>query len=140
MQYGPYVSGLQPGNNVATWTLMVDNNSGSQSVVRLDVNDATSNGILAQIYLTRQQWTAANTFQDFTLPFTVNSGNVSDRIELQSLDIRRVLCARTKSKPYTNGQREPGVVQTYYWGRYLCYGRRPKHGNGWQFNHQMVRA
>lgn len=83
MQYGPYVTTLQAGENNAIWKLLVDNNVGSQIVARLDVFDATTSNILAQVTVTRQQWNAANTFQDFSLPFTLTGTTATHSIELR---------------------------------------------------------
>src|SRR6185436_15731747 len=72
LQYGPY-TGVPTGNNVALWNFLIDDNSANNDhILVLDVFDATTLTEIASRVITRQQFAAANTFQIFALPFTVD--------------------------------------------------------------------
>jgi hypothetical protein len=85
LQYGPYIATLPPGDHVATWALMIDNNiADNQEIVRLEVVDSASGEkILASRVLTRKQWTSANQYQTFSLPFTLDSASASYPLEFR---------------------------------------------------------
>jgi hypothetical protein len=85
LQYGPYTSGVPAGNNVALWTLLIDNNSADNAnVLVLDVNDATTQTQIASLIVTRQQWSAANVLQTFAVPFTVDASRAGHAWEFRA--------------------------------------------------------
>jgi len=68
MSYGPYVDTIPAGNHTAAWKLMIDDNSSNNDqVATLTVYCGT---VLAQKALYRKDFTAADTWQTFTLSFT----------------------------------------------------------------------
>jgi hypothetical protein len=70
MIYGPYDPNVPVGNRKVTYRLKVDNNSVDNAVVAtIDVWDATAGAVVAQSNITRQQFTAADQYQDFNLVF-----------------------------------------------------------------------
>ncbi|SEM51342.1 GxGYxYP domain-containing protein [Paenibacillus sp. OV219] len=70
MVYGPYDSNVPVGSRKVTFRLKVDNNTvDNANVVKIDVYDATSGTSIVQADITRQQFTAANQYQDFSLSF-----------------------------------------------------------------------
>src|SRR5581483_9148247 len=87
MQYGPYVGNLPVGNNVAIWNLMIDNNIPYQQqtggIIMIDVNDATTQTRIASQVITRLQFNAAMTYQEFALPFTVDTSNAGHTFEFR---------------------------------------------------------
>jgi hypothetical protein len=85
LQYGPYTTTVPPGDHVATWTLMVDNNTADDlPIVRLEVVDAAAGEkILASRVLTRKQWVAADQYQSFSLPFTLDNASASHPLEFR---------------------------------------------------------
>lgn len=69
MVYGPYEK-LPVGDKKVTFRMKVDNNTlDNRNVAYLDVRDATTGLNLASTTITRQQFAAANTYQDFSLSF-----------------------------------------------------------------------
>jgi hypothetical protein len=84
LQYGPYVTDLALGNNVAFWNLMIDNNNANNDgVVVLDVNDATTQTEIARQTITRRQFASTMTYQPFAIPFVVDSSNISHKFEFR---------------------------------------------------------
>lgn len=85
MQYGPYTSALAAGDQVATWRLMVDNNSADNlPVVRLEVVDASLGGeVLASRIVTRRQFKQPFRYEYFSVPFTLDPGRAGHMIELR---------------------------------------------------------
>ena len=84
MVYGPYVNGIPAGARVASFRMMVDNNSASNSdVVRLDVYDATAGTELAARQVRRLEWRSAYVYQTFEVPFTIAASQVSHTIEFR---------------------------------------------------------
>lgn len=82
MIYGPYDNTIPAGPNVAEFRMKVDNNTANNDpVVDIDVRNATTGAILAAQTITRQQFSAAGTYVNFTLPFTLPADN-------QSLELR----------------------------------------------------
>ncbi|UOR03622.1 T9SS type A sorting domain-containing protein [Hymenobacter aerilatus] len=82
MVYGPYVTNIPAGPNVAEFRLKVDNNTANNdSIVDLDVRNATTGQTLASRTLTRRQFPVASDYTNFTLPFTLPADN-------QSLELR----------------------------------------------------
>ncbi|WP_058304019.1 GxGYxYP domain-containing protein [Gorillibacterium timonense] len=75
MLYGPYDSNVPVGSRAVTFRLKVDNNTADNDVVAvIDVRDANTGSTLVQSSLTRQQFTVANQYQDFTLSFEQTLG------------------------------------------------------------------
>ncbi len=71
MLYGPYDTGVPAGNYVAYFRMMVDNNTaGSDTVVKLDIADATANNIKANKGVKRNHFNGAFSYQDFSLSFS----------------------------------------------------------------------
>jgi hypothetical protein len=84
LQYGPYTTTAPVGDNVAIWSLMIDNNSAdNNAVLILDVNDATTQTSVASTQVTRQQWVSTNTYQPFALPFTVDQSRAGHMFEFR---------------------------------------------------------
>jgi hypothetical protein len=82
MVFGPYDTSIPPGPNVAEFRMKVDNNTANNDpIVDIDVRNATTGAILATQTLTRQQFTVAGNYTNFTLPFTMPAAN-------QSLELR----------------------------------------------------
>jgi len=82
MTYGPYVTTVPAGPQVAEFRLQVDNNTANNdSIVDLDVRNATTGQTLAARTLTRRQFPVASDYVTFTLPFTLPAAN-------QSLELR----------------------------------------------------
>lgn len=68
--YGPYVTDIPVGENVAVFKMLVDNNTADNlMVIRLDVYDATAGTVLAQRDITRLQFTSTFHYEFFSLPF-----------------------------------------------------------------------
>lgn len=71
LNYGPYTHLIPPGPAVATFRLMIDNvTTDNATVLNLDINDNVSKQQLADLTLTRHQFTQPNVYQDFQIPFT----------------------------------------------------------------------
>lgn len=82
MIYGPYDTNVPAGPNVAEFRMKVDNNTANDdSVVDIDVRNATSGQVLASQTITRRQFPIAGDYTNFTLPFTMPAANQS--IELR---------------------------------------------------------
>ncbi|MCM3626089.1 hypothetical protein M3194_01750 [Paenibacillus glycanilyticus] len=70
MLYGPYDANVPVGSRTITYRLKVDNNTADNAAVAIiDVWDAASNSVVTQATVTRQQFTSANQYQDFSLSF-----------------------------------------------------------------------
>lgn len=69
MSYGPYDSTFGQGHHSAKFLLQVDNTSGSDVVATVDVVTGLGNTILAQRQIRRNEFSAANQWQWFTLEF-----------------------------------------------------------------------
>ncbi|HYG38521.1 MAG TPA: carbohydrate-binding protein [Cytophagales bacterium] len=82
MIYGPYDTSVPAGSNVAEFRMKTDNNTANNdSIVDIDVRNATTGQILASRTITRQQFPIAGDYTNFTLPFTMPAAN-------QSLELR----------------------------------------------------
>jgi flagellar biosynthesis GTPase FlhF len=88
--YGPYIDTVPSGNHSADWRLSIDNNTANnEAVLGLDVY---SNGqTLAGRTVTRQEFTAANTFQTFSLNFT-STGQQDLEFRVYWLDKAYIKC------------------------------------------------
>lgn len=84
--FGPYTPSTPTGMNTASWRIAVDNTSSPDAsyVVTLDVWDATANVQLAAKTLNRHDWLAANTLQDFELPFVLASSSSGHQLEFRT--------------------------------------------------------
>ena len=87
LQYGPYTTQTLAGAQTAFWSLLIDNNTANGDggpVLELQVNDATKGGPLLAVHdVNRHDFTAANQFQTFTLPFTLPAASVGDKLEFR---------------------------------------------------------
>ncbi|MDP9314519.1 MAG: hypothetical protein M3R24_27185, partial [Chloroflexota bacterium] len=84
LQYGPYTTEVGVGDHQAVWKLQIDNNTANnEAVARVDVYDWTANTVLVQREITRQEWTAAGTPQEFALPFIIGSSQVGHQLEFR---------------------------------------------------------
>jgi hypothetical protein len=82
MIYGPYDNTIPAGPNIAEFRMKVDNNTANNDpIVDIDVRNATNGQILAAQTITRQQFSVAGNYVNFTLPFTMTADNQS--IELR---------------------------------------------------------
>lgn len=69
MVYGPYDNTFGQGHHTAKFLLQVDNTSGSDVVATIDVVTGYGSNYLAQRQIRRNEFTAANQWQWFTLEF-----------------------------------------------------------------------
>ena len=69
MVFGPYDSSFGQGHHTAQFWLMVDNNSGTDVVATIDVVTGYGSNDLAQRQIRRNEFTAVNQWQVFTLEF-----------------------------------------------------------------------
>ncbi|MDR6565152.1 T9SS type A sorting domain-containing protein [Chitinophaga ginsengisegetis] len=82
MIYGPYDNSVTAGANIAEFRMKTDNNTANNdSIVDIDVRDATTGAILAFKAITRQQFPIASDYTSFKLPFTMPAD--SHAIELR---------------------------------------------------------
>jgi len=76
LSYGPYIETVPTGQHLATWRLKIDTISGSNDVVvTIDVSRDYGATTLASLDIHRQEFTASDTWQEFSLLFTSNTGN-----------------------------------------------------------------
>ncbi len=74
--YGPYTAGIPVGIHRALFSLMIDNNRASNSVVvTLDVRDATTRKILGKKDVRRRDFRTPFQYQDFEVPFRNSAGH-----------------------------------------------------------------
>lgn len=87
MQYGPYTTVTNVGQNTAVWKLMVDNNNADNlGVVTLEVVDASDGGaLLASRTITRQQFSSTWHYEFFTVPFYLDSWRSGHQLEYRTL-------------------------------------------------------
>src|SRR5690242_12871585 len=72
MVFGPYDTSLTAGQYNAEFRMKTDNNTaGNDTVVEIDVRDATTGATLAYQAVTRLQFPIAGDYTSFTLPFTM---------------------------------------------------------------------
>lgn len=70
---GPHTTVMPAGVSVASFQMMVDNNTADNAAVALlDIHDATTGAVLAQRVITRKEFTHRWTSQSFDLNFTVS--------------------------------------------------------------------
>lgn len=76
MIYGPYDNSVTAGFNIAEFRMKIDNNTANNdSVVDIDVRDATTGATLAFQTVTRQQFPIASNYTSFKLSFTMPVNN-----------------------------------------------------------------
>ncbi|MCD9018831.1 carbohydrate-binding protein [Parachryseolinea silvisoli] len=76
MIYGPYVTNVPAGPNIAEFRMKIDNNTANNDpVVDIDVRNATTGASLAFQTITRQQFSIAANYTSFRLPFTMPADN-----------------------------------------------------------------
>jgi hypothetical protein len=76
MIYGPYDNNVPVGNRQVTFKLKIDNHTmNNLNVATIDVWDATAGAVVAAADITRQQFLAANQYQDFVLSFNQTTIN-----------------------------------------------------------------
>jgi hypothetical protein len=76
MIYGPYVTNVPAGPNIAEFRMKIDNNTANNDpVVDIDVRNATTGASLAFQTVTRQQFPIAANYTSFKLPFTMPADN-----------------------------------------------------------------
>ena len=72
MVFGPYDTSLTAGQYTAEFSIKVDNNTANNdSVVDIDVRDATTGATLAYQAVTRLQFPVASNYTSFNLPFVM---------------------------------------------------------------------
>jgi len=82
MIYGPYDTSIPAGPGTAVFKIMIDNNTADNlPQVGIDVYDATAGTVLASQDITRQQFTTANKYQEFSL--TYNNPVAGHALELR---------------------------------------------------------
>ena len=82
MVYGPNDKSVTMGMNVAEFRMKIDNITlNNDPIADIDVRDATTGSILASQTITRQQFTYANSYTGFKLPFLMPAD--SQAIELR---------------------------------------------------------
>lgn len=84
MLYGQYDKNVTSGQNVAEFRLRIDNNTANNDeVAEIDVRNATTGTVLATKLIRRQDFTNAQVYILFTLPFLMSTDN--QEIELRIL-------------------------------------------------------
>lgn len=86
LQYGPYYAGLEPGDHIATWSFMIDNNTSDDTQqLRLEVVDADNNGaVINSRAITRKQWKQAGRYEYFSVPFRLDPALKGHRLEFRA--------------------------------------------------------
>jgi len=80
--YGPYTRDIPAGSRRAAFRMMIDNNTADTlRVVTLDVYDFTTNTVLAQRGVRRNEFSSTMTYQEFDVPFTAPGG--PDQLEFR---------------------------------------------------------
>lgn len=87
MTYGPYVTSVPVGMNVASWRIRVDSITypDTLDVVTFDVWDTTAAASLGSLTVKRTEWVASDTYQDFEVPFALVSTSVGHPLEFRTL-------------------------------------------------------
>jgi hypothetical protein len=83
LSYGPNTTIATPGDYVAAWSLSVSNNSGSTNMANIDVNDAATQTEIATRIPVLNEFTAVNTPQTLTLPFSIDSTRAGHPFEFR---------------------------------------------------------
>lgn len=95
--YGPYVNALSEGDKMASFRMKIDNNTADDAVVaRIEISDYTNDTILATREITRKEFMAADSYQDFYLNF--NYPNTTDKIESRVYYKKKALITVDKIK------------------------------------------
>ena len=85
MQFGPYTTDIPEGDNIATWQIMIDNNTADNfDVLRLEVV-VDVHEVIAWRCVKRQQFKRKFCYEYFSLPFSLDPGKVGKKIELRAL-------------------------------------------------------
>jgi plastocyanin len=86
LQYGPYYAGLEPGDHIATWSFMIDNNTADNAQqMRLEVVDADNNGaVISSRTITRKQWKQPGRYEYFSVPFRLDPALKGHRLEFRA--------------------------------------------------------
>jgi hypothetical protein len=86
LQYGPYYAALPAGDHIATWSLMIDNNtSNDEAIMRLEVVDVDDNySVISQRDITRKQWKQTGRYEYFSVPFRTDATKLNHRLELRA--------------------------------------------------------
>lgn len=78
MVFGPYATNIPTGANTAYFNMMIDNNTAdSDTVAVIDVRDATTGIELASKNIARTDFSATNTYMNFSLDFNNNTAGHS---------------------------------------------------------------
>lgn len=75
MVFGPYARDITAGNKVVLFDLASSYAGRSNTVATIDVNDATTDRVLAQRNITGRDFAAANRWKTIQLPFTAIQGH-----------------------------------------------------------------
>lgn len=124
--YGPYDTTLAAGNLVATYSMMVDDNSADNgNVVLIDVYDYTVDQVLASMTITRKQFRYPCKYQDFKLSFTNTAGHAME-FRIWWYDISYVRVDRITV--------EDGPWKVYNAIAQMSHGLGRQDGDGWSAN------
>ena len=98
LQYGPYYPSLPAGDHIATWSLMIDNNSSNDDEqMRLEVVDVDNNyAVVQQRIITRKQWKQPQRYEYFSVPFRVEPSMLNHRLEFRAYWYRRAFIREGK--------------------------------------------
>ena len=84
LSFGPYYSGLEPGDHIAVFSLSIGATSSvATPVVRLDVNDATVQQSITYRDIAWRQFIKANRFEYFSIPFHLDSNHKGRPLEFR---------------------------------------------------------
>jgi len=82
MLYGPYDTSIPAGPGTAVYKMKIDNNTVDDNrQVCIDVYDATSGTVLAAQDITRQQFTTAGEYQEFSLDYINPTVSADDKMQ-----------------------------------------------------------
>lgn len=124
--YGPYDTTLSAGNLIATYRMMVDDNTfDNGNVVAIDVYDATAGQVLASLTITRKQFRRPWLYQDFKLFFTNTAGHAME-FRVWWYDISYVRMDRIAVTA--------GPFKSYNAITQLSHGVGRQDGDGWSAN------
>ncbi|WP_256079933.1 hypothetical protein [Massilia sp. YIM B04103] len=86
LQYGPYYTNTPVGDNIITWSFMIDNNSSDNAdMLRLEVVDVDDNfSVIAQRNITRKQFKQTGRYEYFSVPFRLDPSKRGHRLEFRS--------------------------------------------------------
>ena len=84
-QYGPRATNVPAGNNIAVYRFLIDNNTqDNAAIVYLDIYDHTADVVLTTRFLSRSDFHAANTYENFTVPFRIDPASIGHQIEFRA--------------------------------------------------------